>query len=204
MTNKLSDLIVAQGSPQLLEWTRRGWLFDAVSTTMAGKAIPISTTATNSPTLWNPASSKKVLVPIRIALGLSGSMGATPNNSFGLATITRTGDNVATGLPFATFTDIVIRGNRLGMADGSSARFAFDTVTFTTQPTVTKWLGLGTFLYGTAAAGGVDTLIYDFNGSYIMYPGTAFSIVGAAASVSLYEVDITFAELDEDLFDLTN
>src|SRR3990167_9601287 len=99
------SLLTINKGPQYLEWTRRGYVFTGSVAPASPAAIPIYSTATNSPTLWNPSTSGKLIVPIRLNLNM-GAFAGIVVGGFALAYLASAGDAVATAAPFSVFTNI--------------------------------------------------------------------------------------------------
>lgn len=186
------ELITARLGGKYGELTRRGLVFSARSG--AAAAIPIYSTATNSPTLWNPTSSNKLVMPLILNMSMA-TMGTNIIAGFLLCYLTQVGDTVATGLPLATFTNIAPINVLLGKGVTSATKFANAVVTFTTQPTPIMDLGIGQWDNGTQANGEPYTMTFDFDGALIMPPGTSISVGGIAASSNTWWTSILFAEL---------
>jgi hypothetical protein len=174
------------------EFAKRGWVFAARSG--AAAAIPIYSTSTNSPTLWNPSSSGRLVIPLKVMFSrASGAINAF--TGFVVCSIGNTGDTAAAGLPLASFTNIVPVGMSLGRSSTSTSKFANAAVTWTVQPTPVMDIGLGTTVQG-GANGEPYTLCYDFDGSLMVPPGNAINIAGALASgTALFWTTIVFAEI---------
>lgn len=175
-------------------FAQKGWVFAARSG--AAAAIPIYSTATNSPTLWNPSSSGRLVIPLK-ALFTHASGAINAFTGFVGCILTNTGDPpAATGLPFATFTNIAPVNVLLGRGSVSTSKFANATVTFTAQPTPLYDLGIGTQVQGTAANGHPYMMQVDFDGGIMLPPGTSLSIAGELASgTALFWTTIVFAEI---------
>jgi hypothetical protein len=191
--NNWGALGVNSFGPEFLEWMRRGYIFSTLVSPAAPAAIPIYSTATNSPTLWNPSNSKKLVVPIMLCMGLA-AIATYLDNSFMLAHLGETGENVGTGAPFSVFTNIAPKNCLLGGPTGK-AKFSGAAVTFTTQPTPFFNLGLGTSAAGTEANLDWPTQQYEFKGAIGLPPGNAISLVGIVASSSTFVTSYLFAEL---------
>jgi len=173
------------------ELTRYGKVFIAKSG--AAAAIPIQSTLTNSPTLWNPASSGKWVYPLMATFGV-GSVGTPVLTSLTISQVLLTGDVAATNLPIATFTNIAPQPALLGRGTAST-KFANAAVTFTTNPTLIADLGIMHWLEGSAASGAMLPVFFDFDGLIVMPPGTSISIGAIAATSTTYWTTIYFAEL---------
>ncbi len=190
---KNGELIVQQLFGNYAELAQRGYVF--VARSGAAAAIPVNTTLTNSPTLWNPADSGKLVIPLLLNLSCV-NIGTYVEDGFTVSYLTSTGSTVATGLPLATFTNIAPVSTLLGAGKTATTKFANGTVTFTTQPAALMDLGMGQNVQGTAANGEPYNLSFDFRGAIIMRPGTSISIGAAtAASSATYWASIVFAEV---------
>jgi hypothetical protein len=171
----------------------RGYVYAA--TGAAAAAVPIATTLTNSPTLWNPASSSKLVIPLRILLSL-GAVGTPILQGFTISYLTGAGDGIGTGAPVVTFTNIAPVCLLLGKGTSASTKFAGAVCTFTTQPARIMDLGFGHLLEGAAASGQLYSQFYhDFDGSLQMPPGTTISLGSTIATSTTYWTTIIFAEI---------
>jgi hypothetical protein len=171
----------------------RGYVYAGIGA--AAAAVPIATTLTNSPTLWNPASSSKLVIPLRILLSL-GAIGTPILQGFTLSYLTSAGDGIGTGAPVVTFTNIPPTCMLLGKGTSASTKFAGAVDTFTTQPARLMDLGFGHHLEGAAASGQLYSMFYhDFDGSLMMPPGTTISLGSTIATSTTYWTTIIFAEI---------
>jgi hypothetical protein len=186
-------MLVAEQGPQYLEWLRRGWIFSVKTATAA--AIPIYSTATNAPTLWNPLSSGKLVVPLFINF-TQAAVASAAVTGFMVMVEDGMGDFQQTGAPFPTFTNIAPVSCLVGSKLVATTRYAHGTVTWTTQPTALFDLGIGQNVQGTAATGApVGGLSYELKGKVGLLPGGAMAVGGYAASGNTWTVSIVFAEL---------
>lgn len=175
------------------ELCRRGMVFAGIGA--AAAAVPIATTLTNSPTLWNPADSGKIVVPLRVLLSL-GAIGTPILQGFAISYLVNTGSVAGTGLPHATFTNIAPICTLLGKGTASTTKFSGAVVTFTVNPARLMDLGFGHHLEGAAASGQLYSQFYhDFNGSLILPPGTSVSLGSTIATSTTYWTTILFAEI---------
>ena len=179
--------------PDYLEWTRRGYVYSTLTSPAAPAAIPIYSTATNSPTLWNPADSGKLVVPIRINLGIA-AIATYLDDSFMLAQTLNTGSAVATAGVFVTFTNIAPKNCLIGGPSGK-AMYSGAVVTWTVQPTPVMDIGFSVWAAGTEANLEYSVLTYEFHGQMALPPGTAISLVGVVASSTTFVTSFVFAEL---------
>ncbi|HXK36986.1 MAG TPA: hypothetical protein VJ553_05395 [Candidatus Paceibacterota bacterium] len=175
------------------EMCRRGYVFAAVGA--AAAAIPIGTTLTNAPVIWNVASSGKLVIPLRIILSL-GAIGTPILNGFAVYFLKNTGDSVGTGLPIVTFTEIAPVNTFIGRGVTARTKFAGAVATYTTQPAKLMDLGFGHHLEGAAASGQLYSMFYhDFDGAVMMPPGTSLTLGSTIATSTTYWTTILFAEL---------
>jgi hypothetical protein len=196
-SSDMGEAVFVPGASDYYEWTRQGFVFTARSG--AAAAIPINTTLTNSPTLWNVASSGKVVVPMFINLSVA-AVGTPALQGFSISWLGNTGDGVATGAPIATFAALTPVSNMIGRG-ACKARMANATVTFTTQPAVLMDIGINHWLEGAAASGTISNISWDAKGSIIMPPGTSISVgCPTTASSTTYWTSIVFAEFPAYLY----
>jgi hypothetical protein len=191
-SDRWGAMLMGMKGPKYLEWMSRGYMYSTLTSPAAPAAIPIYSTATNSPTLWNPPGSGKLIVPIRINLGLA-AIATYLDDSYLLA-YTPSAQEVATGGTFASFTNIAPLNLLLGGGAGKG-RYAGATVTWTTQPTPIMSLGFSSWAAGTEANLEFSLLQYNFDGEMGLPPGTAISLVGVVASSTTYVTSFVFAEL---------
>jgi len=196
----MGSIIAQEFGGKYTEWCRLGYIF--VARSGAAAAIPVNTTLTNSPTLWNPQGSKKCIIPISVSLSAA-SLGTQVIDGFTVSTLANTGSNVGTGLPVATFTEITPVSARVGSTVKSAAKFANAAVTFTTQPSALLDLGMGQWVSGTAATGSpYNNHLFMFDGILELEPGTLMSIGAAsAASSGTYWTSIVYAEIPQNYYE---
>jgi hypothetical protein len=175
------------------ELTRRGLVFSA--SVAAAAAVPVNTTLTNAPSLWNPTSSGKLVFPLRIVLSI-GAVGTPILQGFTLSYLTNTGDVVATGAPIATWTPLAAVNTLLSKGITPKASFSPAVSTYTTNPAFLMNLGFGHMLEGAAASGQLYSMFYiDLDGSVIMPPGTSIHFGSTIATSMTFWTSIIFAEL---------
>ena len=175
------------------EATRRGFSFSGRSG--AATTIPVDSGLSNTPTLWNPASSGQLVFLQKINMSQAG-IGTPIIQGFDLCYILATGDAAGTNLPLATFTNITPVNNLLGKGVAAKAKFAHAVVTYTTNPTAFMDIGLGQELEGAAATALPYTLSFDLDGMLVLPPGTAVALGSATAASSMtYWVTFTWSEL---------
>lgn len=195
--NPIGSALMQEMGGKYAEWCRQGYIY--VARSGAAAAIPVNTTLTNSPTLWNPSNSGKCIIPISVSMSAA-TLGTQVIDGFTVSFLANTGKDIGSGLPMATFTDLGARPMRLadaGKIAASKAKFANATVTFTTQPAALMDLGMGQWVSGTAATGSpYNNHVFFFDGMLELEPGTSISIGAAtAASSGTYWTSIVFAEI---------
>ena len=185
-------ILVAEQGGKYMEWCRRGQVYAARSG--AAAALPIFSTQTNGPALWNPSSSGNVVVPIKIHMTPVAVTSAV-HTGFLLSYLSGCGDNYATGAPVITWTNIAPVSTQLGGGKVASTKFANGTVTYTVQPSVFADIGMIQNVDGTPATGGFSDITYEFDGSVMLAPGALMTFTALAATVNTFWVTILFAEL---------
>ena len=187
------ELIVKQLGGRYMEMCRRGYVFAAIGA--AAAAVPIATTLTNAPALWNPSDSNKVVVPLSVQLSL-GAIGTPILQGFTISYLLSTGSTVATGLPIATFTNIAPTCLRLGQAATATTKYAGAVATYTVNPARLIDLGFGHHLEGAAASGQLySNFGFNFDGQLVMAPGTLIALGSTIATSTTYWTSIIFAEI---------
>lgn len=187
------ELITASMWGEYGEFCRRGYVHAAIGA--AAAAVPIATTLTNAPSLWNPSDSNKLVVPLSIQLSL-GAIGTPILQGFTISYLTATGSAVATGQPIATFTNIAPVNLLLGKGGTATTKFSGAVSTYTTNPARLMDLGFGHHLEGTAASGQLySQFSFDFHGRLMMPPGTSIHLGSTIATSTTYWTTIIFAEI---------
>ena len=148
---------------------RKGLVYVARVNTAA--SVPVNSTLTNAPALWNPAGSGKWVIPLKVMLSV-GAIGTPVLQGFTLSYLNSAGSTAATAAPVLTFTTQATVNMKLGGAADLSTLFAPSVATYTTQPAVLMDLGIGHHLEGTAASGQHYTLMHDFDSELIIPPGS--------------------------------
>ena len=181
------------------EQTLSGRLF-YTSTVVAGLAIPISTTTAPRVMLWNPSGSGVDAVLGRFQAAHASGDGVL--FTFGLSAVSTTvevGSNIATGNLITAFAQDVIGTNVFAGKLNSGWR---PRVKSSSQGTNT--ITAGTWVYSMGIYGGAlvattavvaPTFNHDFDGQIVLPPGTAVSVVGNAASVSLLNTTLSWYEV---------
>ena len=186
------ELMMSELGGKYMEWCRRGWVYTASGTLLT---IPVYTTLTNAPVLWNPAGSGKLVIPLKITL-TPGALGTPVITGLVGCYLNNAGSTPATAAPVPTFTNIVPIGTNLGKQGTATTLFANAAVTYTVQPTAFYYTGLSMWKSGTDAISLPTTLVHDFDSAVMIWPGSLFAIGGTPAATSTtYITSILFAEI---------
>jgi hypothetical protein len=174
------------------ELVRRGVVFSAATAALA--AVPVNTTLTNAPSLWNPTSSGKLVIPLRLTLSV-GAIGTPILQGFTVSYLINTGDIIATGAPIATGTAVASVCTLVGKGITPRSIWLPAVSTYTVNPAKLLDLGIGHFLEGAAASGTFYVLDHDFRGSIGMPPGSSIHIGSTIATSTTYWVTLLYAEV---------
>jgi hypothetical protein len=175
------------------ELTRRGLVYTGI--TAAAASILTTATTGNNPAIWNPASSGKLVVPLRVLMSLGG-IGTPILQGFTANVVTNAGDNIGTTAPVVTWTNIAPVNCLIGKGAAATTKFSGAVSTFAAAPTKIMDLGFGHLLEGAAATGQLySEFYYDFDGCPMLPPGTVMSICSTIATSMTFWVTIMFAEL---------
>lgn len=185
--------VVAQAHGKYLETALRNRLYTGVSAS-GGIALTVPATTGGHPTLWNPSDSKRYLSIVRLALSyVSGNNAPT---ALEWAYTLNTGAAVATGAPILTATRVAPVGILGGALDNKGV-WAPTTNTFTAAPTFLRPTGVSLFTGVAATAVAPFVLRADYDGDFVLAPGTAVSLCSqAATTTALFQVAVTWEEID--------
>ena len=187
------SLLVAEKGPKYLEWLMRGYIFVAQTGTAA--EVPKNDALTNSPSLWNPAGSEKLVVPLRVTAATTAE-GTVIIHTFTLSYLASAGSSVLTGAPVATWTNIPGVNCLIGSGYAAKTKFAHGTCTYTANPTILMGLDFGLWTDGTPVnSQPVSGASYDFDGELGLPPGALISMGATAASSTTYVISVVWAEL---------
>lgn len=193
LAGSMGELITADLWGKFGEFCRRGFVF--VARVAAVAAIPVNTTLTNAPSIWNPAGSNKLVVPLRISLSL-GAIGTPILQGFTVSYLTGAGSVAATGAPIPTWTNVAPVPLLVGGGKVASTLFSPAVSTYTVNPATLLDMGFGHHLEGTAASGQLYSgFSYDFDGSVQLLPGTTLHVGSTIATSTTYWTSIIFAEI---------
>jgi hypothetical protein len=188
-TTNEGALVTALAQGSYYEACMRGDMYCAVNTA-AGTAIPILTSATVTPTLWNPLNSGFYAEIVNLSMS---TISGTPAVVGGILWVIQrnAGSLVDTAAPFSVFTNIAPFNCRLDLPDDVSMRFAVVT-TYTAAPVFLMPAGLSQDAWTAASTYPTWTISIDYNGRLIVPPGTAVGLAATAATGCLYSIGITY------------
>lgn len=164
---------------------------------VASAALVIKSDATGFPTIWNPAGSNTICVPVGI--GLSFISGTTVIGGLIWTITLAAGASKGTGLPIITHTAVAATNLAVGAtgyaAKASVMNFAPSVVTFTTAPSFLASTGINVGAVAPTNGGGPGFGITPVNG-IVVFPGTALSLnYTVTTSTALFAVTIYGLEL---------
>lgn len=199
---RANELIIAELHGRYLEQAYRGNVFYA-STVTAGVVLPVFVATTLTPTysIWNPAGSGKLLVPIVTLLGWTATTAAL--GTFIWVATTNAGSSVAAvgppTAPIVAFGTLTAPVNAyLGSGKVSQMRFsASGTTTLQTgQPTFYRGTGITTLLTAVGnTASPWWTARDDWDGAGIIPPGNAIHLMGSTATLANVTATLVYAEV---------
>jgi hypothetical protein len=167
----------------------RGYLF---CYKCPAQALLLTATAGGHPTLWNPAGSGKVFVPVRLVFGFVS--GTTVIGSVLIAETVLAGNGIGATAPIVTFTDVAGVPARRGAGYGSTMRWAPTVNTFTAAPTVVSATSINLGAADPTNSGHDHQMMFD--GILGFEPGSAMSLVySVTSSVALFHVTLFGLEL---------
>ncbi|KKL87922.1 hypothetical protein LCGC14_1929840, partial [marine sediment metagenome] len=164
------------------------------STAAAGIALIVPATTGNHPTLWNPEGSGINASIIKLELGyVSGNNAPT---SLEWAVVKNTGSTKATGAPVVTFTDVAVEPCLVGSGISPKALWAPAVNTYTAAPVISRTAGISLFTGLATTATIPFPLKVDYNGDFVLSPGTTASLCSVGATTTaLFVVTVTWEEV---------
>lgn len=183
------DLIKSDLMPRFFENVARGCAFMYPS---AAAGVALAAAGNNQPTIWNPAGSGVLFVPLRVILGYVSTTHAAGHVAWAFQS--NVGAALGTAAPMSVFTDIAPINCLIGGGRKSKVRFA-TTVTFTAAPTYLRPAG-PSFLAATAAAVvDINDKKFDEDGALVLPPGNALQLCANGAVAGVYASCIIGLEL---------
>lgn len=164
------------------------------SSASTGIAIIAPATGGGHPTLFNPSSSTRYVSLVRLELGyVSGNNAPT---CIEWASTLAAGSQAATGAAILTATAANPVGI-LGATLDNKAIWSPTTNTFTAAPVFFRSAGLSLFTGVAATAVAPFVLRADYDGDFLLAPGTAISLcTQAATTTAVFQVSVTWEEID--------
>lgn len=189
-----SDLIVSELHGKYFTQCYRGNVYYA-STATAGVVIPIASTLTPTYSIWNPAGSGKLLVPLVTLLGWTATTAALGN--FVWTATTNAGSGISSTAPFVAFgTGSGLNAN-LGSGKVSAMRVGSGGTT-TLVAASTFYRSTGISVTATTAATSVAPWWIardDWDGSGIVPPGNAIHLMATTAIAVTAQVTLAYVEV---------
>lgn len=183
------DLIISELNPKWFEWAARGFLFH-YATAVGG--IAFAAAGNNQPTIWNPAGSGKLLVPLEVRLGYVSTTSAAFH--FAWNQLLNAGSQAATASPILTWTDLTPQNALIGSGKKPAGRFA-TACTFTAAPTYLGPAGLSTVAMTAAAVNAPFPMTWEEQGSLVVPPGNAIQLSASGAMLMIAAARILVLEM---------
>jgi len=161
------------------------------SSAAAGLAIGVA--GNNNPTIWNPAGSGRLFVPIRTLLGYVSTTQVAGHYAW--AYQTDVGSAIATGAPITAFTKLPPVNALIGARNQKSPIVFATAVTFGAAPTYLRPTGLSNAAMAAATAIAPFTQILDEDGTLGLLPGCALQLCANAAVAAVQAVAIIGIDL---------
>ncbi len=171
------ELIVNTLGGQYAEATRRGQMF--MYGVAAAAALLLPATTGNHPTVWNPAGSNTIFVPV--ALRMSFVSGTTTISSVILNITKNAGSTIAATAPIVTFTNVAPQNALVGSGAVSKMYFAPAVCTFVAAPAFLCATGINLGAAAPTTPGPYEML---FDGSLQIMPGNALSICASVTTTT--------------------
>jgi hypothetical protein len=191
-----NELIVSELHGKYLEQCYRGNVYYG-STTTTGVVISIATTKTPTYTIWNPAGSGKLIVPIVTLCGWNATTAALGTVIW--TATTSAGASIATTAPFVTFTTPQTPVNaNLGSGKVSVAKFGNESTTISITAAASFYRSTGFTITPTTAATSVAPGWQwrdDWDGTSVIPPGNAIHLMGSTAFAAALCVTTVWCEI---------
>jgi hypothetical protein len=185
---KMGELIVSGMHGNLYTQNYEGNMFHGFTGTPA--AIPISSATSVGLILWNPRGNNKNAILVHYCAGWVSGTNVEGNLMLGV--VTNAPDLSMAGATITSFTSgSVISGNP-GHSNNSKMRFG-SAATLGSATSTFLPLGISPMKLAAANASSVN-IFYDFNGTFILSPGSAVFSCSSAATVALYNERLCWYE----------
>jgi hypothetical protein len=164
------------------------------TTAAAGVLIPISNTTGPTFGLWNPQGNpyNAAILSVRVGwFGTTGAPGAILYN-----TLTGAGNAIGTAAPLTAFTSATPTNAFTGFGYASTVKFTPSAATLTTAGSVVGVAGMSQLTTtGATTSAPMWELVDDMSSMWVVAPGTFFYLTGSAALLSLFDIEMVWAEL---------
>jgi len=204
LLGRANDLIISELHGKYFTHNYRGNIFYG-STSTTGVAIPIGTTKTPVYTIWNPAGSGKLLVPL-VTLINPVAAAATILGGFVWMATTNAGSTTGATSPIVSFTnpatpisaflgrELTNRGSVMNFGNQAT------TISITAAPTMYRHTGIVTNATGTGATAATQDLgawIWrdDWDGTAIIPPNNAIHLMSNVAVAITIGITTAWAEI---------
>ena len=187
---RMGAAVVQQGHDPFYELIKNGRCFVG-QTAITGLAMAIYSGKANMMTLWNPSNSGHDIMLLEARIVPVSTNTVLGGTAYGL--VTDTGSTVATGQPFATFTEATPYNAYIGGGFSSVAKFANAVVTTTANPAILK----PAFSTNTATVATLEQaprVIVD-HPAILLPPGNAVQLVGITAVATLFAMSFMWEEI---------
>jgi hypothetical protein len=184
------ELVVYENHGKFYESALRGNMF--VGTSAAPIAIPIDSSTTVTPTLWNPQGSGVIVEIVRLSLTHDITTPEIPGAmTWGITA--PAGADIGTAAPITAFTTIAPVSLLIGSGKVSKVRYG-QAGTFAVAPTYFMGTGITNDTWTAASTYPPWITQVDYDGMLVVPPGTALSLHATVATGGLYFVSIIFIE----------
>ena len=198
-----NELLVAELHGKYFQQAYRGNLFIG-STSTAGAVIVIASTLTGlSYTIWNPAGSGKLCVPIVTLIGYNATTGVL--GSFVWMATTNAGSTTGATFPMVSFTSPQtpissnLGSNLFPAVSGKVSQMKFGnqatTISLTAGATVYRSTGITVTAHTAAGDQALVTARDDWDGMCVIPPGNAIHLMGTTAVAVTAFVSTVWAEV---------
>jgi hypothetical protein len=184
------ELIVYEDHGKFYEQTLRGNTFVATSATPI--AIPIDSSTTVTPTLWNPAGSGVILEVVRLQLTHTITTPDIPGAMHWSYTL-NAGAEPGTAGVITAFTNIAPVSCLLGSGRISKGRY-MQAGTFAAAPTFYMGAGISSDTWTAASTYPPFLIQVDYDGMLLVPPGTALSLMSTVATGGTFFVNMFYIE----------
>ena len=190
---KAGEGIIAELHGKYFTQTYRGNCFIG-ATASAGVIPPLPTATAQTFALWNPAGSGKLLVPIKVSIGLV-TVGVVTAH-FCWSYLLNAGSNIGTAAPVSAHT-LVAPVNAYLSGPGVASAMRFAPATMTTLATAyLRPIGVSNFMATTPTAANMFWQLTEYyDGDMIVGPGTVVAIANNIGAVATYGIAVTWEEV---------